>query len=56
MEFCPAGVLFDRIQQQMSIDEEEAQFHIACIVLALEDLHSRKIIHKDIKPENVLLT
>ena len=55
MEFCSGGVLFGRIFEQMSIDEEEAQLYLACVVLALEKLHRNSIIHKDMKPENVLL-
>lgn len=34
--------------------EPEMKFIIACILQGLEHLHSRHIIHKDIKPENII--
>jgi serum/glucocorticoid-regulated kinase 2 len=36
-------------------DENTASFFGAEILLALEDLHSMKIMYRDLKPENVLL-
>lgn len=35
--------------------EEEARFYIAETVLALESIHSNSYIHRDIKPDNLLL-
>ena len=31
-----------------------AEFIVACIVLAIEYVHARKVIHRDLKPENIV--
>ena len=36
-------------------NEIEIKFIFACVLQSLEYLHSRNIIHKDIKPENIIL-
>lgn len=37
------------------LSEEEARFYIAEMVLAIEMVHSLDYIHRDLKPDNVLL-
>ena len=36
------------------ISEFETKFIICCIILSLEYIHSNRIIHKDLKPENLI--
>lgn len=37
------------------LSEQEARFYIAETVLALESIHANNYIHRDIKPDNLLL-
>lgn len=55
LEYCPGGELFNFLQIKKRLSEDQACFYTAQMVLALEHLHSRDIIYRDLKPENVLI-
>ena len=55
LEYCPGGELFTLIQKNNRLTESQARFFGAQLVLAIETLHSKDIIYRDLKPENVLL-
>ena len=38
------------------LKEQEAQFYMAEMVLAVEAIHKMNCIHRDLKPDNILLT
>lgn len=55
MEYCPCGELFSLVSKKKQIPEEEASFYFYQLINGLEFLHSKGIVHRDIKLENVLL-
>ena len=54
MEYISGGTLKDRFGQQASF--QEAATILAPIARALEFAHKKGIIHRDIKPQNILIT
>ena len=56
LEYLPGGELFRMIKNEGNLNASQAKFYLAEIVLALEDLHKRNIIYRDLKAENILLT
>ena len=41
--------------KEKRLPEERAKIYLCEILLALEDLHKRDIIFRDLKPDNVVL-
>lgn len=56
MEYVPGGTLKERIDGRAPLGVREAAGVAARISLALEEAHERGVIHRDIKPQNVLVT
>jgi serine/threonine protein kinase len=55
MEYVPGGDLMNQLMRLEVLSEEETRFYIAEIVLAIESIHKFNYIHRDIKPDNILL-
>uniref|UniRef100_A0A8D0LSU3 non-specific serine/threonine protein kinase n=1 Tax=Sus scrofa TaxID=9823 RepID=A0A8D0LSU3_PIG len=58
MDYCEGGDLFKRINAQKGILFQEDQIldWFVQICLALKHVHDRKILHRDIKSQNIFLT
>uniref|UniRef100_A0A8P0PR31 non-specific serine/threonine protein kinase n=2 Tax=Canis lupus familiaris TaxID=9615 RepID=A0A8P0PR31_CANLF len=55
MEYANGGELFFHLSRERVFTEERARFYGAEIVSALEYLHSRDVVYRDIKLENLML-
>ena len=55
LDYCAGGDLAKHLQYEKRFSEERARFYLCEIILALEDLHKRDIIFRDLKPDNVVL-
>ena len=55
LEYCPNGDLSKHLLIEKRFSEKRAKFYLCEVLLALEDLHKRDIIFRDLKPENVIL-
>ena len=55
LEYVGGGDIFQHLSMAETFPEARTQFYAAEIFLALEFLHSKNIIYRDLKPENVLV-
>ena len=55
MDMLSGGDLRYHCTRYRTFSEEQTRFFIACMVHALDYIHSNRIIHRDIKPENMVL-
>lgn len=63
LDYCPGGDLAEHLAKEKRFNitlinrfvEERAKIYLCEVILALEDLHKRDIIFRDLKPDNVVL-
>jgi len=55
LQYCPGGNLATLLKAEGHLPEPLAKLYIAEMVLAIEHLHERQVVYRDLKPENVVL-
>jgi len=55
MDYKSGGDLRFHLGHHKCFSEPQTKFFVACILVALEYLHNNGILHRDVKPENLVL-
>ncbi|OMJ86471.1 hypothetical protein SteCoe_11963 [Stentor coeruleus] len=55
LDYCPGGDLASHLTKDKKFTEYRARIYICEIILALEELHKRDVIYRDLKPDNIVL-
>ena len=55
MEYLPGGDLMGLLIARNIFTEEDAKFYICEMILAIDSIHELNCIHRDIKPDNILI-
>jgi len=55
MEFVQGGLLFDLCQTMGAMGEDAGRFFLNQMLDSVEFMHSRRVVHRDLKLENILI-
>jgi serine/threonine protein kinase len=55
MEFVQGGLLFDLCQNLGAMGEDAGRFFLHQMLESVEFMHSRRVVHRDLKLENILI-
>ena len=55
VRYIPGGNLYKHLLDKKQFSVRVSRFYIAQVILALEHLHSKNIIYRDLKLENILV-
>lgn len=56
LEYVQGGELYSHLRREVRFSDEKSKFYACEIVLAFSYLHGMKVIYRDLKPENLLIT
>ena len=54
LDYCPGGDMGWHLAKEKRFNETRARIYAGEVLLALEELHKRDIIYRDLKPDNVV--
>lgn len=55
LSFVRGLELFEVIRKMDLLNNQQSRFYVGTMILAIEYLHHRKIVYRDIKPENIMV-
>lgn len=55
MEYVDRGLLFDLCQTMGAMGENAGRFFISQLLDSLEYMHTKRVVHRDLKLENILV-
>merc|ERR1719317_1411995 len=56
MEYCAGGDLMTILMREDILTEDVTKFYMAELALAINSVHELKFVHRDLKPDNVLIS
>ena len=54
MDYAAGGNMSRALQKDRRFTEDRARMYLAEVLLALDDLHKRDVIYRDLKPDNIV--
>jgi len=55
MDYIPGGDLMGLLTRKEKLSEEQAKFYVIEMVCCIEEAHKLNCIHRDLKPDNILI-